>query len=355
VNFGWALTPLPKIIPNDGSTMTVFVDGASFGSPTYNNFRSDIATLFPGLNNTNGAVGFKVIDTTALANGMHTIAWTVTDNLGSTEGIGSRYFRVSNGAGALTATVEDAALTGNAESLAGAPPAPGPVLARLGWDPAAPWRTLGATRSGRALVRSEEVSRIELRVHVPGTRVAGYLQVGDTLAPLPVGSQLDPETGAFTWHPGVGFVGSYDLVFVHRDGAAVLARQDVRVVLQAKGSGFVGPQVVIDTPTSQADVAQPFVLAGWAADLNASEGTGVATLHAWAYPLSGGAPVFVGAAAYGGARPDVAAVHGDQFRDSGYGLFVQGLAPGNYDLAVFAWSTEAAEFVPAKTVRVTVR
>ena len=38
-----------------------------------------------------------MIDTTALSNGMHTIAWTVTDNLGSTEGIGSRYFRVSNG------------------------------------------------------------------------------------------------------------------------------------------------------------------------------------------------------------------------------------------------------------------
>ncbi len=113
--------------------------------------------------------------------------------------------------------------------------------------------------------------------------------------------------------------------------------------------------MVIDTPTSQADVGQPFVLAGWAADLRAVEGTGITTLHAWAYPLSGGAPVFVGAASYGGARPDVAAVHGDQFRDSGYGLFVQGLTPGNYDLAVFAWSEESADFLPARTVRVTVR
>ena len=28
VNFGWALTPLPKTIPTDGSTITVLVDGA---------------------------------------------------------------------------------------------------------------------------------------------------------------------------------------------------------------------------------------------------------------------------------------------------------------------------------------
>src|SRR5258708_25310741 len=30
-------------------------------------------------------------------NGLHTIAWVVTDNVGSTSGIGSRFFTVSNG------------------------------------------------------------------------------------------------------------------------------------------------------------------------------------------------------------------------------------------------------------------
>ena len=144
-------------------------------------------------------------------------------------------------------------------------------------------------------------------------------------------------------------------MFVRWAGAHAVARQDVRVILAPKGSGAVGPQVVIDAPRSQQDVAQPFVLGGWAADLNATTGTGIATVHAWAYPLAGGPPVFLGAAAYGGARPDVAAVHGDEFRDSGFGLMVQGLAHGHYDLAVFAWSTEVADFVPAKVVRVTVR
>ena len=68
---------------------------------------------FPDLNNTNGAIGFRVIDTTALTNGLHTIAWTVTDNLGATEGIGSRYFRVSNGVAAgLTRRSTDAVRDG---------------------------------------------------------------------------------------------------------------------------------------------------------------------------------------------------------------------------------------------------
>ena len=95
-NFGWALTPQPASIALDGSTISVDVDGVALGHPTYNQYRSDIATLFPGYANSNGAVGFFAIDTRALANGMHSIAWSVTDGLGRTEGIGSRYFWVRN-------------------------------------------------------------------------------------------------------------------------------------------------------------------------------------------------------------------------------------------------------------------
>jgi hypothetical protein len=153
----------------------------------------------------------------------------------------------------------------------------------------------------------------------------------------------------------VGFVGTYDLVFVRSTGEQQAARREVRFILQPKGSGHVGSQVVIDTPRSQQDVAQPFLLGGWAADLDAAAGTGIDTLHVWAYPLSGDAPVFLGTATYGGVRPDVDAIHGDQFRESGYGLVVQGLAPGNYDVAVFAWSNVSGGFVPATVVRITAR
>ena len=38
----------------------------------------------------------------SLGDGVHTIAWSVIDNLGAARGIGSRYFTVSNGAAGLT-------------------------------------------------------------------------------------------------------------------------------------------------------------------------------------------------------------------------------------------------------------
>jgi hypothetical protein len=96
VVFGWALTPQPGAIPTDGSTIWYAIDSQYIGHPTYNQYRSDIATAFPGYANSNGAVGFSVVDTTALTNGMHTIGWLVTDDLGRAEGLGSRFFWVQN-------------------------------------------------------------------------------------------------------------------------------------------------------------------------------------------------------------------------------------------------------------------
>jgi hypothetical protein len=100
VNFGWVLTPLPANIPTDGSTIDVLIDGIVVGHPTYNQPRSDIASLFPGYANTGGPVGFFVIDTRTLADGPHTIAWVVRDSLGRGAGIGSRFFDVFNAASA---------------------------------------------------------------------------------------------------------------------------------------------------------------------------------------------------------------------------------------------------------------
>jgi hypothetical protein len=96
VNFGWALTPPGKTIPTDGSTVWVFIDNQRIGHPAYNNYRVDIATLFPGYANSQGAVGYYYIDTTQLSNGLHTISWSVTDSAGVASGIGSRYFTVQN-------------------------------------------------------------------------------------------------------------------------------------------------------------------------------------------------------------------------------------------------------------------
>jgi hypothetical protein len=66
------------------------------GRLRYNNFRSDVAALFPGYANSNGAVGAFIFDTTTLTNGLHSIFWVVNDNRGGSQGIGSRFFTVAN-------------------------------------------------------------------------------------------------------------------------------------------------------------------------------------------------------------------------------------------------------------------
>jgi hypothetical protein len=95
VNFGWALTQVPKDIPANSSTIGVFIDDVFVGRPGARAARADITALFPA-HDTSHAVGGFVLDTTTLSNGVHTIYWIVTDNLGAADGVGSRYFTVSN-------------------------------------------------------------------------------------------------------------------------------------------------------------------------------------------------------------------------------------------------------------------
>lgn len=116
------------------------------------------------------------------------------------------------------------------------------------------------------------------------------------------------------------------------------------------------PRLMVDLPAHVGTLAQPFAISGWALDQAASSGTGIDAIHVWAHPNpgSGASPVFVGAAAYGGSRPDVGAIFGSQFVSSGYGLIVRGLAPGSYQFVVYGHSSVAGAFNIAQTVTVTV-
>ena len=230
------------------------------------------------------------------------------------------------------------------------------ISGRRGYDIETPFQPFPVAASGRTTVQGEELDRFELRLsETDGHHYTGYMRVGAGLDALPTGSHIDPATGVFTWAPGVGFVHNYDLVFVRWTDGQAVARREVRFVLNPKGSNRVGPQVTIDTPSASAEVSRSFLIGGWAIDLDDQAGTGIDTLHVWAYPADGEDPIFLGATSYGGARPDVAAIFGDRFTNSGYGIMVDSLPPGQYDLAVFAWSTVKNGFVPAKVVRVTVR
>jgi hypothetical protein len=99
-----------------------------------------------------------------------------------------------------------------------------------------------------------------------------------------------------------------------------------------------------------------FTVAGWALDPQAAIGSGIGAVHVWAQrrDAPGVEAQYLGAAELGGRRPDVAAAFGPQFDRAGFGLTV-GLAPGRYDITVFAWSRRTARWEDARTVAVAVR
>jgi hypothetical protein len=205
VNFGWALTPQPKRIPTDGSTINVYVDGQFVGHPTYNLRRDDVAALFRTLANADGAVGYFMLDTTRYADGLHTISWTVVDDAGVAEGIGSRYFRVQNSPGSNAAPSEALAIAVPPESglSAGEPCTPG---RRVGNDPNVEWRRLDGDRP--AIMTSGE--RVELRI-CARIDSAHLLQDG-VRQPLPVGAS-SARGRTFAWDPGPAFLGEFELEF----------------------------------------------------------------------------------------------------------------------------------------------
>jgi hypothetical protein len=320
--------------------------------------RSDIVATFPqaqysGVQN---ALGVYTFDSNTLTNGMHTISWSVSDNHGQQAGVGSRYFWVWNGAGltpGLTMTASAAASLTPARVDA-LPNATGPLTARRGLALDEPLRAIDSAGNGAVTLTGEELDRFEMQIGDRGRdSYAGYLRTATGLAPLPLGSQLDSDTQTFTWQTGPGFLGRYELVFVRSVSGQAVSRRDVTVILQPKGF-FSTPRIIIDTPASEQTVAGSFAVAGWTIDPR-SQGRGIDTVHVWAYPQGGADPVFLGAAAMGFVRPDVAALFGDAGRDSGYQLWVRGLPPGRYMLAVFPRSTVTGDFLPAGTTSIVVR
>ena len=166
------------------------------GHPVYNQFRSDIATAFPNLQNSNGPVGYFILDTTKLTNGVHTIGWVVYDNQGRGDGIGSRFITVQN--------------TGMLKAAEEALPADTPfegITLRRGHDLQRPLERLMPDADGEYVIEMQELDHIELSL---GAR-AGFLVVNGVRRALPIGSTL--KHGTFYWHAGPGFVGNFQLLF----------------------------------------------------------------------------------------------------------------------------------------------
>ncbi|MGD2087492.1 MAG: lamin tail domain-containing protein [Candidatus Aminicenantes bacterium] len=215
INWGWVLTPQPDFIPDDGSTINVYVDGVNLGNPAYNIYRSDIASLFPGYANSDGAGGYFSIDTTGYSNGVHTIAWTATDSGGNIDGLGSRYFTIINSS-TSNSTGRGVISSHDIEKI---PLEYSPTLIKHGVE-GNDYLAADMNDSGDCIINIKELEPIEilltdciLNTGNPCQRFDGYLMVRNQLKPLPVGSTLDGTRGIFYWIPGIGYYGEYRFVF----------------------------------------------------------------------------------------------------------------------------------------------
>jgi len=227
INWGWVLTPQPNSIPTDGSTIGVYIDGVALGHPHYNIYRSDISTLFPGYANSEGAVGYLSIDTTAYENGIHTIFWIAEDTADNADGIGSRYFSVANTAGGRVQSGTRGRPDRDISSIPVDLSTPARVL--TGYETAAEPVEIYPGENGDISISIRELDRLEVRLS--GEIEDGYGRVGDRLRGLPIGSALDREGGIFYWHPGAGFLGEHRFVFIVRAPGSVPVRTYLTVTV----------------------------------------------------------------------------------------------------------------------------
>jgi hypothetical protein len=295
----------------------------------------------------------------------------VTDNCGRQDGVGSRFFTVLNSspppAGRAAADQTGSFLPARRApgKLAGAGrraqgSAPGDAASassqegstRANTDPIAvrhlgrEWEMVPSNAEGRRVVEVAQHGRIEIKLpQAQSGTFEGYQVTKDQRRPLPIGSSLDAGAGIFYWQPAPGFLGSFNLVFVTPDRAEVA----VRVV--------VGPPVrmAIDRPAADEVVSAAFTVAGWAIDVASEHESGIDTVHVWAYPSDGSAPIWLGVADCGSARTDVAGLFGATFTNSSYSLSVSSLAPGSYDVVVYPHRARTNTFEGAQMVRVTIR
>jgi hypothetical protein len=253
------------MIPTDGSTINVFVDGVNTGHPTYNIYRKDIADLFPGYANSNGAIGYFYLDTTAYENGVHTIQWTAADDAGNTDGIGSRYFTIQNTAGRRAQRLSERAWRADCREQAclfqdfirDIPiDYSSPIGIKKGFVKDVEPEEIYPDNEGLIKIKIKELERIEIHFDDYQNEVdaevkekrkdnskfiiqnsklcAGFLMVGNDLGRLPTGSTFKTETGTFYRQPGPGFIGEYRFVFIEKGQDMDMIRKNIIVRILPK-------------------------------------------------------------------------------------------------------------------------
>lgn len=356
-NFGWAMAQGGRCIDTTSTaSYRVYIDSIARPLVAAENWfaglaRTDLAAAYPGRCNSDNALAAYYLNTATLglSNGLHTIGWDVTDDLGRTAGIGSRFFNVQTSASDPVAR-RDQGPDLVAEALAARrwPVSQSRQMSVVvgGGDSAV---ALHASSDG--VYRAQVVAGTHVQVDLGGAVAGGYLRVGDAVRALPLGASLESDRGRLSWLPMVGFVGAYALTF-----ATEQARLELELTLLDPTANR-DLEATIDRPGPGDSLSGTFSVAGWAVDPGATVGAGIDAVHVWAYRIDDTRvpPVFLGRATLGLRRPDVARVLGPMAETAGFALQVAPLPPGLYDLIVYPRPLRTGQWTGAKTVRVSVR
>jgi hypothetical protein len=296
------------------------------GAATYGNARPDVAATFGG-QFVNSGFGLSV---GGLAPGSYTL----------------RAFARSTVTGGFTIIANKAITVANGARMNVDTPAPGSTPAQQPFLVAGWALDLGAA-SGPG------VGAVHVYAAPAGGGAASFLGVATYGTPRPdIGSIFGAQFANSGYVLSVGGLapGSYVLqVFALSTVTGTFNNvRAVPITILATG------RIAVDTPSPGAVTGQPFLIAGWALDLGAASGSGVNAVHVYALPLAGGPMQFVGVAAYGTPRPDLGAIFGARFANSGYVLTASGLGPGPYQLQVFALSAVTGSFSIVQVVNVNV-
>jgi hypothetical protein len=301
---GWAIDGATAI-----SSVQVKVDGTLMGNATYGGYRPDVCAVFPGRTGCPN-VGFVYsLNTVSLSAGSHTILVVASNS------------NVPAGTSSSSVTITTA----------------GPPLLYI--DNPAPSSTLtgNATVSGWALDNFSAITSVQIKVDSTwiGTAVYGGNRPD-------VCNVYPGRSGC----PNVGFVYSLNTANLTAGNHQLTVTATDADGTPDSGSSSLnftvpnGPPILyVDNPAQGATVSGTITVAGWAVDSGVSIGTPVASV---VVKVDGTA---VGAATYGGNRPDVCAVYPARPNcpnvGFSYPLNLASYSPGNHTISVFATNSDS--------------
>jgi hypothetical protein len=235
--WGWALTPKPNSIPLDGSTITVWVDGLPVGNSVYNIYRKDIAEIFPGYNNSQGAGSYFQLDITPYRLGKHTIAWSVTDDAGNTAGIGSRIFYLWDDNNSPTyskkeinGTIEQGQFF-RGENIAKIPYSSSDIFfVKTGFNNQLYENPITFDEKGIQTITINQITPVEIQITEKNCQMEGYLLIGNRYSSLPLGTTI--KNGTFYWLPEPGFRGKYRFVFFIHNSEGDMTKKELVIIIK---------------------------------------------------------------------------------------------------------------------------